>query len=250
MTLPKSEPRPSWLQSLCPLYCPKIFYTKWRNYNNFLFEAPSSALSSRQYNSCSVKTCCLSGGLSQRLTERCWVLFVCLVFAVRAVCTHVFVGGAPVSIQEEATQGCQCLPLLLFTLFMEAGSLTEGTWSSLLWLGWLASKLPNLLPYCEMHPGAGNGGIFVLFGNLISEGVIQAERRCLLETNEGFSLEDFSEAKRDIGYHWISESNIDKHGFEMRSVRQVTSAETLGKLPNFSGFQVFTCEMIIVTLPH
>lgn len=40
----------------------------------------------------------------------------------------------------------------------------------------------------------------MLFGNLISEGMIQAERRCLLETNEGFSLEDFPDAKRDIGY--------------------------------------------------
>lgn len=40
----------------------------------------------------------------------------------------------------------------------------------------------------------------MLFGNLILEGMIQAERRCLPETNEGFSLEDFPEAKRDIGY--------------------------------------------------
>lgn len=36
----------------------------------------------------------------------------------------------------------------------------------------------------------------------------------------------------------------------MRSARQVPSAETLGKLPNLSGLQVLTCEMIIVTLPH
>lgn len=85
---------------------------------------------------------------------------------------------------------------------------------------------------------------------LISEGMIQAERRCLLETNEGFSLEDFSEAKRDIGYRRISENNIDKDGFEMRSARQVPSAETLGKLPNLSGLQVLTCEMTMVTLPR